>query len=1695
MKRARKLLGILLAVMMLFSIGSQSVFAGSADSSPAEASSVSSASNVSKENSEDATSIKQVDKKEGVSPAASEEKSPVSKEKQNETLKNGEGSDSASDSSAASTEETSQSVPDVKAGQPASTEKADLSTETKESVPEPSEKIQTGKDTAAYNTNPITGSKTSDGVTVRVNAPEGSFPEGTALSISPLSSDEAKALASDGESSAAVAFDIAFKDVDGNKVQPQNGKTVNVTFSVSGGSNLSVENGEQAELQVIHAGEAGKETLGSASAPVKGSDAEVSVSANSFSPYAVVLRAPRRAPAATPREVPATVTNFTIQDVNGQDKDSVYWTSKFYLNMDWDASSAGADLHQGDYFDITLPDQMRFPSDATAADFNIYGDDNTTVIATAHVTPGANDTGGTVRVTFTDWVEGKENVKGNIHLAAQFDTKQIKTGEDNTFQVSVNGEVKPVTVHVEGPTELKPEVIGKWGQEAGSADEAEWYVRINHQKANLTNVVLTDHLSGGTSSETYIADSFVLKRVEMDEHGDITHDYGNVDLTDKLTIAPDGKSFTLNLGDIHGEQYRLYYRTTYTPGTRLQNNMMLTSTEKSETAHDSYTSAESGGHGSGNLANKIKLIKVDADDNSIVLAGAVFEVTRPDGSTFELTTGADGTVTSDSLTSGTYKVKEKTAPVGYELNTEEFTLQVSPDGGAVKTITDKKILISVSITKKWEDADNQDGIRPNTNDFASKVKLMNGTEEVTGYTPTVTDNGDGTYTVKYSDLPEYVNGSKADYKIAEDSIDGYTADKTSAADGETITNSHTPDTTEISITKKWADTNNQDGIRPSANEYAAKVHLMNGDTEVENVVPTVTDNGDGTYTVTYSSLPKNSNGTAINYTVKEDAVDGYEADQSTVSNGQTMTNTHTPETTSVSGTKTWDDNNDQDGARPESIMIRLLANGEEVQSKEVTASDNWSWTFSDLPKYKDGAEISYSVKEDAVTDYSASYEGANVTNTHTPGKTSISVSKVWNDSNNQDGKRPNDVTIHLLADGEDTGKTVTLNEANHWSAAFEELDAKKAGKDITYTVKEDDVAGYAVAITGNAESGYTVTNTHTPETVAVNGSKTWDDNNDQDGARPESITIRLLANGEEVQSKEVTASDSWSWTFSDLPKYKNGAEISYSVKEDAVTDYSASYDGTNVTNTHVPGNTSISVSKAWDDNNNQDGKRPESVTIHLLADGEDTGKTVTLNEANNWSASFGELDAKKAGKAIAYTVKEDDVAEYDVAITGDAQTGYTVTNTHTPETTSVSGTKTWDDNNDQDGERPEKITIRLRANGTEVTSKEVTAEDNWKWSFDNLDKYKNGKEITYTVTEDAVSDYTSEVKGYDVTNTHAPGKTSIAVTKAWNDSDNQDGKRPNDVTIHLLADGKDTGKTVTLNEANHWSAFFEELDAKKAGKAIAYTVKEDDVAEYDVAITGDAQTGYTVTNTHTPETVAVSGSKTWDDNNDQDGARPESITIRLLANGEEVQSKEVTVSDNWSWTFSELPKYKDGAEISYSVKEDAVTDYSASYEGANVTNTHTPGKTSISVSKVWNDRNDQDRIRPKSVTVHLLADGKDTGKVLTLNGENQWTGSFTDLDAYANGEKIRYSVTEDAVSGYQASITGDGIKGFTVVNTHTPDNKPPKPIPPTGSKTTRTGSPKTGYSSNSLLYGMLLAASLTAVIMLLIARRKKEAKE
>ena len=184
--------------------------------------------------------------------------------------------------------------------------------------------------------------------------------------------------------------------------------------------------------------------------------------------------------------------------------------------------------------------------------------------------------------------------------------------------------------------------------------------------------------------------------------------------------------------------------------------------------------------------------------------------------------------------------------------------------------------------------------------------------------------------------------------------------------------------------------------------------------------------------------------------------------------------------------------------------------------------------------------------------------------------------------------------------------------------------------------------------------------------------------------------------------------------------------------------------------------TSISGQKTWNDNDNQDGKRPSKITVNLLANGvKVASKEVKPDATGNWTYHFDNLDVvDDAGNVIAYTVSEEPVAGYETTVEGT-----NITNNRIPDMTEVVVKKVWDDKENKDGLRPEKITVRLLADGQEVAVKEITATDNWQASFTDLPVYKDGKKIVYTITEDPVAGYTSKIDGFTVTNRHIPPTT------------------------------------------------------------------------------------------------------------------------------------------------------------------------------------------------------------------------------------------------------------------------------------------------------------------------------------------------
>ena len=393
---------------------------------------------------------------------------------------------------------------------------------------------------------------------------------------------------------------------------------------------------------------------------------------------------------------------------------------------------------------------------------------------------------------------------------------------------------------------------------------------------------------------------------------------------------------------------------------------------------------------------------------------------------------------------------------------------------------------------------------------------------------------------------------------------------------------------------------------------------------------------------------------------------------------------------------------------------------------------------------------------------------------------------------------------------------------------------------------------------------------------------------------------------------------------------------------------------------------SIPVEKRWDDANNKEGFRPSKITVVLIKNGTETKTTLELTADNDWKGEFSKLDKfDSAGDLISYGIKEIEVNYYPKPdVTGDATKGFVVTNKRTPEMVDISVSKSWDDSNNQDGKRVGEVEVQLYADGCAVAGKvlKLNEGNGWKGTFIELDKYQNGKKISYTVKETTnVDGYTASVsgnaeEGYVVTNQHTPDKVNIPVSKSWDDSNNQDGKRVGEVEVQLYADGSAVaGKVLKLNEGNGWKGTFQDLDKYKKGQEIKYTVVETtNVNGYTANVSGSAKDGYVITNIHTPESVNIEGTKTWNDNGNAD-IRPETITINLYANKKLVASKTVTKTDDWKWKFADQPKYEKGQEIEYTITEDKVDGYITAQGIGNYDVVNTP--TTVTVDKVDDEGN------------------------------------------------------------------------------------------------------------------------------------------
>lgn len=857
-----------------------------------------------------------------------------------------------------------------------------------------------------------------------------------------------------------------------------------------------------------------------------------------------------------------------------------------------------------------------------------------------------------------------------------------------------------------------------------------------------------------------------------------------------------------------------------------------------------------------------------------------------------------------------------------------------------------------------------------------------------------------------------------------------------------------PATTAVKVSKVWNDADNQDGLRGDVTFKLWKsVDGISSDMNLDKTLKA----GQATE-VGWENLPVKEGGKDVHYYVTEvSTLDGYtstcerqktdgtwEACLSDYdgSNQYRFTNTHTPETTQVKVNKVWNDHNDSDQLRQTEVTVQLLADGKPVDGKTATLNEgnNWSASFTDLPKYANGRQIAYTVKETTVLQgYSvaiASNETQDgtfsytVTNTHTPTSGEVLISK------------------RDVGGTEITGAQLRLTAENGVTSDGQEF------KPIQWTSN-----GTPKKL--KLKNGtYTLTETKAPDGYLTSASITFTVTMNNDGTK---AIVKIVSGGTSSDVDEtgtVVMVDEYKTTTVKVSK----TSLTEGVGEIADARLT-------VTGTTIGGEAITPISwTSGEDGLTQDGKIvPKELT---LAPG-----TYTLHESET-------PEGYEPASDIVFQITVDGTVKVlnDGNIIGSASSdGNHVTMVDSPSKTNVQFSKV------EVGGSTELPGAEFRIEGTDFEGYDINPI---VWTSGDAPHSVQLKDGTYTLTEtkapdgyqvsDPIRFAIKRGQAYHVSDSGEPtapvdGNTvrvedqrvkrlAISVTKRWSDNLDADKYRTKSVTVQLQQNGHPFGDRITLDSSNHWTTTWSELLATDGnGKTYSYTVNEiqdtDFAKKYHFALQKRPLTdGYefTMVNIHKPDTIDLEATKQWNDADDQDGVRPDQVCVVVYGTSEQPKDddssqyepvketmlkencEQLTAKKNWTMSASGLPKNNIyGKPYTYTVEEtrlgyastdaDGKTTYtyknvmdgtgenakanaetkyekpSYSYTAvktdnttseatetgctstgiatckATITNTHTPETVTLSVTKHWDDAKNQLGKRPKTLTFWVLS--------------------------------------------------------------------------------------------------------------------------
>ncbi|MCP1103361.1 hypothetical protein M2454_002774 [Aequitasia blattaphilus] len=1025
-----------------------------------------------------------------------------------------------------------------------------------------------------------------------------------------------------------------------------------------------------------------------------------------------------------------------------------------------------------------------------------------------------------------------------------------------------------------------------------------------------------------------------------------------------------------------------------------------------------------------------------------------------------------------------YRVKEiKVGDNSFDQNSQASGYEATQTSDVEITNT-LSIYENVTITKIWDDGDNQDGIRPATITF--KLTQIGGAQGVKEQEVDVPTDNDGSVSYTWTNLPKYKpNGEVWTYKVEEVTPEEYTATyrtgdgefseeiPTISQSGTTVTvkNSYKPKTMDIKFTKEWGD-ENEFGNRPES----ISVNLYQSETLVGTYEIKASEN----WTKTIQDLPVMAAGEILYYYAEEISVEGYVSSTITYQNaedsaGNTRNNTaiegsiddpdgtehliniyNTLETTEFNVTKIWSDETPFPQRGDEvtfQLFYRVEPDGQWTKKSDRTqtakAENSWTAVFENLPvknaagqifEYKaeeikienqgikDQKGYGYEVGDFALYD-SEDYKGS-ITNSLLL-RNSITVEKIWDDGDNQDGIRPAEVTIRLTQVGSSNEPVeVELKEENQWKYTWDNLPKYKPDGETLWTYKVEEVveddsvldtdykaASYKVGdgeydedapiITGEDAQSVLVKNSYKPKTMNLSITKSWRDENNRFESRPDSVQFQLYKttdpdealshdDSHKVNNPLSIQKDSWMNTWEDLPIMEDQQVLYYYIKE-----------------IEVPGYTSSSYTYQVTGNNGTLNTE-ESAIAGSLADERGTTHKATIENSIN--------------------------------------------------TTELEVEKKWDDETDY-VQRPESVEFQLQyrkvtdpesqwKDGAGDTAQLTLSEEdgNWKKKFTSLPiKDGNGKDYEYRAVETKVGSHEigendTQSMGYALGDYNAETKSitnqlitrgNITVSKQWDDDGNRDGIRPDEVKVKLIQVGTGIYVEKTLDADNGWSATWENLPKYDGdGSQWIYKVEETAVNSYTTTYqleqgefgesceieTSDNSQRVTIKNSYTPKTLKLEVTKSWADNDDVFGTRPEEVTFTIMKTTEPTDLESGTAvgtitikEDDWKGTSEELPIMERVEEVSkqvyYFIKEKEVAGYTSSfvqYEKNNESSgsianesaiagalsdatglihkaslTNTLKTVKVTVTKQWDDGNNIYQSRPENIAFALQRRSQD----------------------------------------------------------------------------------------------------------------------